>query len=211
METPEIAAGHKTRKDTRDSVDAGVATVVVTGLVGVRTGVRSGVQTGVGGSADIGIRIRIRVRSSTGTYEVLYGAGIVGRLSSLLSGLMQNASGGAHSLSANTGVFLLSSPRVARHWQKEVARGIGARNLRASDLLRRSRSAENIATVERICRQLVRAGADRRAVLVAVGGGVVGDVCGIRRGQLSCAECGWCMCPPRWLRRSIAPSAEKRA
>src|SRR5262249_35810746 len=39
-------------------------------------------------------------------------------------------------------------------------------------------AAKNIATVETICRQLIRAGADRRCVLVAVGGGVVGDVAG---------------------------------
>jgi 3-dehydroquinate synthase len=32
--------------------------------------------------------------------------------------------------------------------------------------------------VERVCRELVRAGADRRAILVAAGGGVVGDVAG---------------------------------
>jgi 3-dehydroquinate synthase len=39
-------------------------------------------------------------------------------------------------------------------------------------------SAKRLSTVEGIARQLVRAGADRRAVLVAVGGGVVGDVAG---------------------------------
>jgi 3-dehydroquinate synthase len=39
-------------------------------------------------------------------------------------------------------------------------------------------AAKNLATVENACRQLVRAGADRRARLVAVGGGVVGDVAG---------------------------------
>ena len=38
--------------------------------------------------------------------------------------------------------------------------------------------AKNLSTVERACRQLVRAGADRRSLLVAVGGGVVGDVAG---------------------------------
>jgi 3-dehydroquinate synthase len=37
---------------------------------------------------------------------------------------------------------------------------------------------KNVATAERVCRQLVRSGADRRALLVAVGGGVVGDVSG---------------------------------
>jgi 3-dehydroquinate synthase len=35
-----------------------------------------------------------------------------------------------------------------------------------------------LATVERVCRALARAGADRRCVIIAVGGGVVGDVAG---------------------------------
>lgn len=39
-------------------------------------------------------------------------------------------------------------------------------------------TAKNLSTFEKICRELVRAGADRRAVVVAVGGGVVGDVAG---------------------------------
>jgi 3-dehydroquinate synthase len=133
-----------------------------------RTDIRAGVRTRVHTS------VRIGVRSGTGTYEVLYGAGMAGRVSTL----MQNARGDARSLSANTGVFLLSSPRVARHWQKQVARGIGARNLRATILFDDREALKSIATVERICRQLIRFGADRRAVLVAVGGGVVGDVSG---------------------------------
>jgi len=40
-------------------------------------------------------------------------------------------------------------------------------------------SKKRLATVEEIGRQLVRAGADRRATIVAVGGGVVGDVAGL--------------------------------
>ena len=39
-------------------------------------------------------------------------------------------------------------------------------------------AAKNLRTVEAIARQLVVAGADRHAVLVAIGGGVVGDVAG---------------------------------
>ncbi len=39
-------------------------------------------------------------------------------------------------------------------------------------------TAKNLSTVELACRELVRAGADRRALVVAVGGGVVGDVAG---------------------------------
>jgi 3-dehydroquinate synthase len=39
-------------------------------------------------------------------------------------------------------------------------------------------SAKNLGTVESVTRALVRSGADRASVLVAVGGGVVGDVAG---------------------------------
>jgi 3-dehydroquinate synthase len=39
-------------------------------------------------------------------------------------------------------------------------------------------AAKNLSTVENVCRRLVRAGADRHALLIAVGGGVVGDVAG---------------------------------
>jgi len=39
-------------------------------------------------------------------------------------------------------------------------------------------TAKKLSTVEGACRDLVRAGADRRALVVAVGGGVVGDVAG---------------------------------
>ena len=38
--------------------------------------------------------------------------------------------------------------------------------------------AKNLETVQGICRELARAGADRRCVVVAVGGGVVGDTAG---------------------------------
>jgi 3-dehydroquinate synthase len=45
-------------------------------------------------------------------------------------------------------------------------------------LIEDGETAKNLSTVERACRDLVRAGADRRALIVAVGGGVVGDVAG---------------------------------
>lgn len=41
-----------------------------------------------------------------------------------------------------------------------------------------SERAKTLATVEALCRQLTRLGADRQALLVTIGGGVVGDVAG---------------------------------
>jgi 3-dehydroquinate synthase len=41
-----------------------------------------------------------------------------------------------------------------------------------------SEAAKNLQTVERLARSLVKSGADRKSLVVAVGGGVVGDVAG---------------------------------
>ncbi len=74
-------------------------------------------------------------------------------------------------------VFVISSPRVWRHCSTLIERLLGE-SRRATILIDDGETAKNLTTVERACRDLVRAGADRRAIIVAVGGGVVGDVAG---------------------------------
>jgi 3-dehydroquinate synthase len=110
---------------------------------------------------------RIRIDSENGRYEVVYGAGILSGAASRIK-----------SLGANTGVFLLCSPRVAKHWRRKLEQALQSTRLRSTILFDDREESKNISTVERVCRELVRAGADRRALLVAAGGGVVGDVAG---------------------------------
>jgi 3-dehydroquinate synthase len=110
---------------------------------------------------------RIAIDSENGRYQVVYGAG-----------LLSSAATRIKSLGENTGVFLLCSPRVARHWRRKLERALRAAGLRRTLIFDDREESKNIATVERVCRELVRAGADRRALLVAAGGGVVGDVAG---------------------------------
>ena len=88
--------------------------------------------------------------------------------------------------------------------------GLRGRGAQGTILFDDREALKNMATVERLCRQLVRAGADRRAVLVAVGGGVVGDVAGSPRPAIFGA-CVWCMFRPPWWGRWIARLAAKRA
>jgi 3-dehydroquinate synthase len=109
----------------------------------------------------------IRIPSSHGAYSVYCSRGALARAESVINGLGDS-----------TGTFVLSSPNVWKHWGRALAKRI--RELRASRtfLFDDSESAKNLATVELLCRALSRAGADRRAVIVAVGGGVVGDVAG---------------------------------
>jgi 3-dehydroquinate synthase len=109
--------------------------------------------------------LTIRVTSSSGPYAIHCGKGALSRAASLFG-----------KLSDSTGTVVVSSPNVWRHWGRALSKLIpGAPNPVLFDDRER---AKRLATVEGITRKLVRAGADRGAVIVAVGGGVVGDVVG---------------------------------
>lgn len=75
-------------------------------------------------------------------------------------------------------VFALSSPRVWNFWGTAVTRALGGLPEARVILFSDREATKRLGTVEEICRKLVRARADRQALLVAVGGGVVGDVAG---------------------------------
>lgn len=108
----------------------------------------------------------IQVKTASERYDVVCGRGALGRLRSAVERLRDSG-----------GVFLLSSSRVWKFWGREVSSKL--KGLRHGVILFDDREAsKRLATVEAICRKLARAGADRRALLIAVGGGVVGDVAG---------------------------------
>jgi len=109
----------------------------------------------------------IRIRSSRGVYKVQCSRGELARVGSVLA-RMADASG----------TFVISSPNIWRHWGRKVSKSIGGPRAKNTFLIDDSEGAKNLETVELLCRALSHAGADRRAVIVAVGGGVVGDVAG---------------------------------
>jgi 3-dehydroquinate synthase len=109
----------------------------------------------------------IRITSSVGVYEVQCANGVLARARSMVANIGES-----------TGVYLLSSPRVWRHWGKRVASALGITRSDRVVLFDDSEKAKRLETVEGITRALVKAGADRRSVIVAIGGGVVGDVGG---------------------------------
>jgi 3-dehydroquinate synthase len=75
-------------------------------------------------------------------------------------------------------VHILTSKRVWRAVGKKLRRGIPARVAAQVHVFDDAEAAKNLKTVELLARKLVRAGADRKSLLIAVGGGVVGDVTG---------------------------------
>ncbi len=109
----------------------------------------------------------IRVRSSSGIYEVVCARGAFAKSASLIK-----------RLGDITGAFILSSPRVWEHWGRAVTRSLRAPKKNRIILFEDAETEKDLPNVEAICRALIRAGADRHSVLLAVGGGVVGDVAG---------------------------------
>jgi 3-dehydroquinate synthase len=107
------------------------------------------------------------VRSESGAYPVVCGHGSLRRLVASLT-----------RLDDPTGVFVVSSRRVWSHCGGRVAAALRGAPLGRPILFNDAESAKNLETVSGICRELTRAGADRGCVIVAVGGGVVGDVAG---------------------------------
>ncbi len=108
----------------------------------------------------------ISVRAANGKYDVLCGRGVLRELPRLAGRVQKDGS-----------VFVISSPRVWKHWGSRIESQLGGAR-RATILMDDAETAKNLSTVEKACRDLVRAGADRHALIVAVGGGVVGDVAG---------------------------------
>ncbi|MHB8525723.1 MAG: 3-dehydroquinate synthase [Candidatus Acidiferrales bacterium] len=109
----------------------------------------------------------IHIRTASANYPVICGPGVLGRLGKLVNEARTDGN-----------VFVLSSPRVWKSCGRAVKRGLGSVSAGRVILFNDSEVAKRLATVEKICRKLIRAGADRQALLVAVGGGVVGDVAG---------------------------------
>ena len=109
----------------------------------------------------------IRVRSAAGEYAVLCGAGI-----------LRDAAEEIAKLGEFSGVHVLTSPKVWRAVGKAVKRAIPRNALKNIHLFDDAETKKNMRTVEALCRKLTRAGADRKSLIVAVGGGVVGDVAG---------------------------------
>ncbi|MGH9792238.1 MAG: 3-dehydroquinate synthase [Candidatus Acidiferrales bacterium] len=110
---------------------------------------------------------QITVNTHSGHYAVVCRRGVLSHTGAAVTGLLEN-----------TGVFLLSSPRVWKLWGPRLERSFRAHGGAKRVLFDDGERAKTMRTVESICRALARGGADRHSIAVALGGGVVGDVAG---------------------------------
>src|ERR1019366_2159670 len=112
--------------------------------------------------------IRVPVTTPSRSYEVLIGSGLVARAGECLGNLL-----------GSRRAFVVTTPPVRRRWAKVLVQSLTAAGIETALLeMADGERAKRLATLEKLAEQLVKRGADRGATLIALGGGVVGDVTG---------------------------------
>lgn len=113
---------------------------------------------------------RIRVKLKQNSYDVMVGAGLLRRAGAEIRRLLP---------SKTSRVFVVTSAVVHSHWGQSLEDSlrrarIGFQALEMQD----GEPSKRLHTVEQLAEQMVDAGADRKSLVVAFGGGVVGDSAG---------------------------------
>jgi 3-dehydroquinate synthase len=113
---------------------------------------------------------RIRVRLKQNSYDVLIGRGLLHRAGREMKRLLPLP---------GSRVFVVTSPTVRHHWGDAVEKSLKQAKLDYAVLeMSDGEPAKRLETVEQLAEQMVSSGADRKSLLVALGGGVVGDCAG---------------------------------
>lgn len=103
-------------------------------------------------------------------YQALIENGVLSRAGSVLAELLPQASQ----------VFVVTVPPVRKRWGGKLLSSLKAAGFEPQVIVMPDgEPSKRLATVEGLAEKLVKLGADRKAVIIALGGGVVGDVAGL--------------------------------
>lgn len=114
----------------------------------------------------------MNVRTPSLSYDVEIGSGLLSSVGSRIDALLD---GGLRA--GRQRAFVVSSPEILKLWGEELSRGFSAAPTTLT--VPSGESYKRLATVERLLEELADAGADRDSVLIAFGGGVLGDMTGL--------------------------------
>jgi 3-dehydroquinate synthase len=113
---------------------------------------------------------KIRVRTKPNAYDVTVGAGMLRRVGREVRRLLP---------AKGSRVFVITSPNVRRHWGEALEETLRKARLPYEILeMHDGEPAKRLNTVEQLAERLVDVKADRKSLIVAFGGGVVGDSAG---------------------------------
>ena len=103
-------------------------------------------------------------------YQAWIENGLLTRAGSVLSELLPQASR----------IFVVTVPPVRKRWGSKLVSSLKAAGFTPQVIpMPDGEPTKRLSTVETLADKLVRLGADRKAVIIALGGGVVGDVSGL--------------------------------
>jgi 3-dehydroquinate synthase len=103
-------------------------------------------------------------------YQASIENGLLSRAGSVLADLLPQASS----------IFVLTVPPVRKRWGSKLLRSLKAAGFAPQVIsMPDGEPAKRLSTIETLAEKLAKMHADRKAVIVALGGGVVGDVAGL--------------------------------
>jgi 3-dehydroquinate synthase len=114
--------------------------------------------------------MRIAVKTPSSSYQAVIESGLLARAGELLKEI----------LPANAHLFVVTVAPVRRRWGKKLLNSFAGGQFQAKFMeMADGERYKRLSTVESLSEKLVQLGADRKAVVIAFGGGVVGDVAGM--------------------------------
>ncbi len=128
---------------------------------------------------------RVRVSLGERAYDVVVGPGVRASLGELAHGRDR--------------VALVTQEAVRLRWGQDLLAGLGAAGVAVECfVIGDGEPAKSLATVEQLSRSMARFGFGRRDLVVALGGGVVGDVAGFVAASY-CRGVDWVQVPTTLL------------
>lgn len=126
---------------------------------------------------------RVTIALPPRPYDAVIENGLLQRSGETLRDLFKvifNVNAPGDSPAKHQSLFLLTVSPVRRKWGKELLASLSSAGFTAKIVeMPNGEPHKKLATVEKLCEQLSRLGADRNSVIIAFGGGVVGDVAGL--------------------------------
>ena len=114
--------------------------------------------------------VRIPVNTASHNYEAIIEHGLLSSAGAILKQL----------LAGTPRLFIVTVSPVRRRWGKDLFNSLKSAGFEATVVeMADGERSKRLSTVEGLAEGLLRGGADRKAVVLAFGGGVVGDVAGM--------------------------------
>lgn len=114
--------------------------------------------------------IRIPVKAASRRYEAVIGHGLLARAGEMMLEVAEEG----------RPVFVVTVRPVRRRWGKTLHDSLAKAGFKPTFLeMQDGERFKRLSSIESLAEELLRLGADRKAVVIAFGGGVVGDVAGM--------------------------------